>query len=85
MSVFPTPEAHAANPPESWTVTRISDRVWYLCAADGVMLDRFKSRDAAVEAKTSGWLFHLYHKEARWYAGENIPNWRPYAEAVGSR
>jgi len=43
-------------------------------------------RDAEREAedlKTSGHLVDLYNKEGRWYAGEDIPGWRPFRERGG--
>lgn len=83
MSLFSDPETHAANPPESWTVWQPSPRVWHLSTRLGIgTLDTFRTKREALAAKTSGHLFDLWHREARWYAGESIPGWRDYAELV---
>jgi hypothetical protein len=82
MSLFSGPEEHAANPPATWTVDKPTDqRLWYLMAGD-VNIDTFPTKRAAEAAKVSGWLVELYDKEARWYAGEVIKHWKPYADVV---
>lgn len=85
MALFTTPEAHAANPPESWEVSKAADRVWRLAPADapaGAALDTFTTKAKAEAAKVSGWLVDLYEKEGRWYAGETVTGWRPYADVA---
>lgn len=79
MSLFTDPQTHAANPPETWQVVRAHERCWQLCAA-GIALDRFTRKRDAEQAKVSGWAVNLYEKERRWYAGEPVAGWRPYAE-----
>lgn len=83
MALFTTPEAHAANPPETWEVSKAAERLWYLAPADAAgVLDSFTTKTAAEAAKVSGWLVDLYEKEGRWYAGETVAGWRPYAEVA---
>ena len=80
MSLFPGPEQHAANPPTTWTVERAGRR-WSLRVA-GFELSRYDTRGAAEAARTSGQWAELYENERRWYAGELIPHWKPYAECT---
>lgn len=77
MPLHRTPEEHAANPPQSWQVVKAAPRVWQLTASSGV-LDTFTSRREAEEAKHTGRWVEQYRKEARWFAGESIPGWKPY-------
>ena len=81
MSLFANPEVHEANPPESWHVVKVRERSWVLTTKSGIgTLDQFPTKRQAEEAKRSGFLFDLWHQESAWYAGAEIPGWRPYAE-----
>lgn len=89
MSLFANgPAAHAANPPESWQVVKLSERRWALATKDAVdpvrnageRLDTFKTKREAEEAKVSGFMAKLWAKESHWYAGTNVPGWKPWAE-----
>lgn len=87
MSLFADPIVHAANPPTTWVVRKASARCWQLTVirGDGVdVIDTFTTRRAAEEARTTGSAARLYADEARWYAGENIRGWKPYAEVRGA-
>lgn len=84
MCIFDNPEQHAANPPETWKVVKVADRWWDLMAGDA-SLDSFTTRKAALLARTEGQYFNLYQKEGRWYAGEDIPNWKPWTEVLAER
>lgn len=84
MSLFKDPQEHAANPPSSWVVVR-QGRRYALQTASGVTLDTFERAGHASDARTSGHLVTLYDKERRWYAGENVAGWRPYAECFAAR
>lgn len=75
--MFTTPEDHAANPPESWEVVKAAPRVWRLLIA-GDVAQTFTTRREAEEATQSGRLVETYRKEGRWFAGEQIPGWKPY-------
>lgn len=84
MSLFRDPAEHAANPPETWEVIKKMTGSWAL-APKGVTdyeFERFPTKRKAEEAKTKGFCFNLWHKEARWYAGEQVAGWRPYAEVA---
>lgn len=86
MSLFSGPEEHDANPPESWEVVKVMDRLWHLRPAGAdYCLDSFTTRKAAEARRTAGFEFELWHKEARWYAGETVPGWRPYCEVRAER
>lgn len=84
MAVFTSPEASASNPPETWEVVKVAERLWRLTTADGAVLDSFTRKSDAEAAKTEGWLLNLYLDEARWYAGESVRGWKPYAELKGT-
>lgn len=79
MSLFSGPDEHAANPPETWTVTR-SGRRWKLCTSSGGVLGAYNTRGQAEAARTSGFLADLYADETRWYAGESVRGWLPYQD-----
>jgi hypothetical protein len=66
VSLFSGPEEHAANPPSTWQVVKAGDRVWQLRSKEGVVFETFKTRKAAVEAKTDSWLTRQYEKDGRW-------------------
>lgn len=80
MPVFPSPEVHAANPPDTWIVQKHGRR-YELATSAGEPLDySFERKSDAEQARTTGRAAKLYEQETRWYAGESIPNWRPYSE-----
>lgn len=81
-NMFSSKEEHAANPPESWVAVKVADRAWDLRTKDGVTLGRYPSKKAAEADKTSGFYTRMYDQERRWYAGEQIPNWKPYKEST---
>lgn len=87
MCIFDNPEQHAANPPETWEVVRVTDRHWDLRprGAEDASLATYPTKRQALLARTEGTWFDLYHREGRWYAGEDIPNWKPYAEVLAER
>lgn len=81
MPTFGSPEKHDANPPSTWLVVKKAPRYWALTDATGeVVLDRFETKKAATAAIDKGWFRNLWDTETRWYAGESIPKWRPWAE-----
>lgn len=82
MSVFSGPVEHAANPPETWKVSKQANRSWYVTTSDGAkVLHRARSKGEAVAAIRVGFIRNLYDRETRWYAGESIPGWRDYKDA----
>lgn len=78
MTLYASPEAHAANPPETWEARRAGPRLWHLIDAGGGVLTRGETKRAVEEHKTSGFFYKLWHDEARWYAGEPVSGWKPY-------
>lgn len=77
---------HAANPPESWVVRKAADRCWQLMPASGAgVISTFPRKRDAETARTMGFWVDLYEKERRYYAGENVPGWKPspYAKVGG--
>lgn len=82
MSMFASPAEHSANSPQTWQVSKAAGVGYYLRTKDGVQLDRFQTKRAAQEAKESSFLTRLYEKESRWYAGEQVEGWQPYAEVA---
>lgn len=84
MSVFNNPTEHAENPPDTWTVRKHGQR-WELCTKDGGTLDSFPRKLDAEAERVGGHLARLYADETRWYAGESVHNWIPYAELKGGK
>lgn len=86
MSLFSSPEEHAANPPSSWRVEK-RGRKWHLLihAGSAHSCDSFLTKHQAEAAKTTGFHFDLYQRESRWYAGETIPGWKTYAHCLAER
>ena len=81
VSLFSGPEEHAANPPSTWQVTKLADRAWAITLKTGEQFSSaYPTRRQAQEAIDTGFYPDLYDKEERWYAGENIAGWKPYAE-----
>jgi hypothetical protein len=76
--LFATPEEHAANPPESWAVVKVTDRCWHLTTRDGDTLASLPTRRAGEARRVDGFEVNLYVKEGRWFAGERVDNWKPY-------
>lgn len=80
MSLFAGPAEHAANPPETWQAVKFGRR-WSIATADGKTLDPMhETKRSALEGIQGGSVRKLYEQEGRWYAGERIPGWRPWAE-----
>jgi len=79
------PEDHANNPPETWQVVKVAERCWHLRTKDGGTLDSQPTKKAAEALKVEGFYVNLYEKERRYYAGEDVPGWKPspYRKAVG--
>jgi hypothetical protein len=79
MSLFSGPEEHAANPPETWEVRKLGDRAWSLTTAHAVILETFPTKKLAEAARVDSFYVTLYGKYTRWYAGENVHPWKPWA------
>ena len=81
MSLFASPEEHAANPPASWLVVKVAPRCWSVTTADGDVLDTFATRADALAVRGFGSvLANLYAAEGRWYAGVPRAGHRSYAD-----
>lgn len=78
MALHLTPEEHDANPPSTWTVRKNGTR-WQLCDKDGGVLESTSTKKEAERLKVEGRLVALYNDEGRWFAGEHVRNWKPYA------
>ena len=85
MTLFSGPEEHAANPPETWEAVKAGERCWHLRTKDGGTLDYFTTKREALKARDDGFAARLYEQERRWYAGESIPNWRPWVDVRADR
>jgi hypothetical protein len=83
MALHLTIEEHDADPPSRWTVQK-SGRRWQLLSRNGGVVDTFNTKRDAENAKTSGQIFNLYQKEGRWFRGEAVPGWRPYAAPINA-
>ena len=83
MSVFSSVSEHLENPPSTWEVHKVGPRMWALTVSgDRFTLNVYGTRTAAQSARVGGFMFDLYNKETRWYAGESIPGWRDYADVM---
>lgn len=86
MSLFQSPEQHAANGPDTWRVEKVREGLWAILTAEGDgwnagdRLETFPTRKSAVEGLETGWAASLWEKERRWYAGEHIHGWKSWAE-----
>ncbi len=80
MTLFSSPEEHAANPPGTWEVHKVTERLWKLRTAAGTDLDSFTTRKAAEAGKAFGWLVNMYVTDGRWYAGHTPTGQRSWAE-----
>lgn len=78
MSLFSTPEEHAANAPSTWNVVKLSERSWALQTATTVELDHFTTKTAAEAAKVEGHWTRAYAAEGRWYAGATPAGWKSW-------
>jgi hypothetical protein len=78
MSLFATPEEHAANPPTTWVAVKAGPRWWNLRTSSGAVLDTYPTKKAAEAARTDSFYATLYDRETRWYAGEPVAGWKPY-------
>lgn len=88
MSIYSDPERHAANPPETWTVHKADARRWEVRDAEGNMLATARTKTLALverDPAIPGTIAAAYVKEGRWYAGESIPTWRPWADVLAER
>ena len=79
MSLFATPQEHAANPPSTWRIEKAGVK-FALVTADGTVIHTYRTRSAALTDADSGFFVTLYNDESRWYAGEQVRGWRPYTE-----
>lgn len=77
MALFRDPVEHAANPPQTWEVVKVGERLWHLVAA-GAVLTSEKTRREAKRARTEGFYVNLYEKERKQFAGESVDGWKPY-------
>jgi hypothetical protein len=86
VSLFTSPEEHDANPPSTWEVVKMAERVWHLrSAGSDYPLDTFTTKRAAETARTNGSAATLYAMEDLWYRGAEIPGWRMWADVKAER
>jgi len=78
MALFSGPTEHAANPPETWKAVRVGDRNWQLVTLSGTVINSYASKAQADGSIDLVWRV-IYDREARWYAGEPITGWKPWA------
>lgn len=83
MSLFRNHVEHADNPPKSWVIEH-EGRRWFLRTKNGDTLQSYGTKHEAEEAKREGFWVDTYNEESRWYAGEAVRGWRPYADLRGT-
>ncbi len=77
MAMYLTHEEHDANPPTTWTVSKIGGK-WSLCDKNGTVMTTTNTKKEAEALKTQGFLYDIYQKEGKWFRGEPVANWKPY-------
>lgn len=83
MSMFSGPKEHAQNPPESWQVVKVADRLWHLrVKGETHPIDSYKTRREAEQERQQGRWVNLYRREGDWYAGRTPAGWRPYSKVA---
>lgn len=90
MSLHCTPEDHNADPPSAWTVDKVpipgtTRALWELRSSLGYVIGSFKTKKAALQDRENGPYVALYMKEARWFRGEPVGNYKPYTQIVAER
>ena len=85
MALHSTPELHDADPPEKWQVEKVADRCWHLTSSLGYTIASYPAKKAAEADKVTGFYVNLYEKEGRWFRGEPVATWRPYADVAAER
>lgn len=89
MALFGSLEGNIANPPTTWQVVKVADRVWHLLPIEhepgDAPLDSFPTKKAAENARESGHLVDLWAKEIAWMEGAEVPGWKPYSEVVAEQ
>ena len=84
MALHMTPAEHDANPPHTWEVIKVAERLWELRQAGAdYPLDTFTTKKAAEQARIDGHAARLYEKEGRWFRGEPVHGWKPYVPQAG--
>jgi hypothetical protein len=86
VSLFKGPEAHAANPPDTWKVVKRNARSWAVLTKDDTILEYHERKRDAVAALVDeqSFLRTLYRREAEWYAGNTPTGWVDYDPAKHS-
>ena len=87
MGLHHTPEDHDADPPARWQVVKVADRCWHLVSSlnSDAVFEYCTTRKAAEAARSDSSSALLYEKESRWFRGEPVANWKPYAVIVAER
>ena len=85
MSLYATPEEHAANPPSSWRVDKRGERSWALVDANGAELERHATKRDAEAARSDGFAARLYEREGRWFAGYTPVGQKSWAQCKAER
>ncbi|MDR6794397.1 hypothetical protein J2X12_002866 [Pseudarthrobacter oxydans] len=84
MSMYASPEALAANPPETWEVRKRGERSWglWIEPTNPYPTQTFKTRREALAERddATSYTRRMVEKERRWYAGEQVDNWKSWAE-----
>lgn len=89
MSHYNSPEELAANPPETWRVSKRGERSWGLhidTSYDHPAETFTTQRDALAERDDpNSRLRTLVEQERRWYEGETVAGWKSYEECLAER
>lgn len=97
MSLFTTPEQHAANGPDTWRIVKYGrgfaivtkDVTDEMVQRGGIPIlthcERKRDAVAILEPHVNSWLVQAYEKEGRWYAGETPPGQRSWAECKAEK
>jgi hypothetical protein len=92
MSYYDSPEALAANPPETWRVQKMAGTMrprWslFIDSSDQRPLQTFDTRTFAVRERDDpqSYTRRAIEQERLWYAGVTPSGWKSYAECLEAR
>lgn len=91
MGYYASPEALAANPPETWRVERVqsgSRAVWRLYIDDSEnYVQQFDTKTFALRERDNADSFtrRAVEQERLWYAGTTPSGWKTYSECLAER
>lgn len=89
MTYYASPELLAANPPETWTVTKRADRMWglHIDTSYEHPAERFRTKREALAERDdpNSYTRRMVEQERLWYAGVTPAGWKTYEQCKAER